>query len=78
MLKKRYIVIRPSDDGTFQIGDHIFPEENGSISCVEAQGWIDAENVIEARKGMECILDQEWIEKEKTKLHKLLESLDEL
>lgn len=36
----RYIVTKGSDDGTFQAGDHIWLLGDGSVACIEAQGWI--------------------------------------
>jgi hypothetical protein len=42
LVGERYVVTSDSTDGTFTVGDHIWKETDGSISCVEAQGWIDA------------------------------------
>ena len=69
---KRQIVTKKSDDGTFFVGDHIIFEENGSISCIEAQGWIDKEDVPSATKGMESVLDRIYIEKRKRELREIL------
>ena len=73
---KRYVVTKESQDGTFQIGDHIKYEEDGSISCLEAQGWIEADDVPRAIIGMEAVPDREWIEKRKKKLLYELNLLD--
>jgi hypothetical protein len=48
-----YIVIKPSKNKEFQIGDHIRFMGDGSVICREAQGWIDKEDVPEATEGME-------------------------
>ena len=73
---KRYVVTKASEDGTFEIGDHISMNADGSINNREAQGWIDACDVAEATKGMEVEIDQQWIEQRKKKLLKELAALD--
>ena len=73
---KRYIVTKASDDGTFEIGDHVSMNAEGSINCREAQGWIDACNVAEASAGMVVEIDQEWITQRKAKLREELAALD--
>lgn len=75
-IGKRYIVTKGSDDGTFEVGDHIIRQVGGSILCVDARGWIDAEYVYEATQGMEIEVDQEWIERRRKQLLKELETLD--
>jgi hypothetical protein len=70
-----YIVTMASDDGTFQVGDHIYLIDNGDIACIEAKGWVDKEEVPEATKGMEVELDQERIEKRRQKLLACLAAL---
>jgi len=60
-ISVRYVVTKASDDGTFEVGDHIKFLENGSILCVEAEGWIDKEYVEKASKGMEYELDKDYI-----------------
>lgn len=74
---KVYLVTKASDDGTFEVGDHIWFQENGDISCREAAGWIDKEDVEEATKGWEIVVDQEYINKQRTKLLAELEKLNE-
>ena len=49
----RYVVTKKSKDGTFRRGDIIQRLDDGAILCRQARGWIDAENVPEATKGME-------------------------
>lgn len=76
LVGKRYIVTKASDDGTFEIGDHVSMNAEGSINCREAQGWIDACNVAEASAGMAVVIDQEWIAQRKEKLREELAALD--
>ena len=73
---KRYVVTKPSDDGTFEIGDHISMNADGSINNREAQGWIDSSDVDEATKGMEVEIDKQWVEQRKKKLLEELASLN--
>lgn len=59
----RYIVTKGSDDGTFQACDHIWVNQDGSVSCREAMGWIDAEHVQEAMAGVEYEPDRAWAQR---------------
>lgn len=74
----RYVVTKGSDDGTFSPGDHISLAEDGSITCQEAFGWINACDVAAAIKGMEAEIDWEWVESMKKKLRDQLAILDDL
>ena len=49
----RYVITKESEDGTFQIGNHVSLNDDGSINCQEARGWIDAEYAHDVTKGME-------------------------
>lgn len=69
---KRYIVIKSSDDGTFQAGDKIRLEDDGDISNFTFKGWLEKKDVDEATKGMEVKIDTDWIDKKRKRL------LDEL
>ncbi len=60
---KRYIVTKASDDGTFEVGDHITLYVDGTLACFEAMGWIDANDVPAATQGMEVEVDKEWASK---------------
>lgn len=71
---KKYIVTKKSKDGTFLTGDHIAINEDGSISCVEAHGWIDANEVPSATEGIEVEIDSEWVERTK----KIIDELEKL
>ena len=57
----RYVVSVGND--TFSAGDHIQKQEDGSILCPEAQGWIEAEDAEESLEGVEFEVDQEWARK---------------
>lgn len=67
----RYIVTKAIDDGTFQVGDHISPNENGTISCIEAQGWVEKSDVQEAIKGMEYEPDRAWAKRQIEKAERI-------
>jgi len=70
-----YVVTKPSNDSTFLLGDHIIFNADGSITCKEAQGWIDKEHVKEAVCGMKWEIDQAWIDREIDKLKTALDAL---
>jgi len=53
----RYIVTKPSDDGTFELNDHIGMNDDGSIMISETGGWLTADAVEEATKGMEVVIN---------------------
>jgi hypothetical protein len=76
-LDKRYIVTKDSDDGTFEIGDHIYMDIVGDICNTDIHAWINNEDVQEATKGMEVELDKEWIERRKAKITAELSALNE-
>lgn len=61
-IKIIYIVTKPSNDGTFEKGDHIYFTGDGMIGCIEASGFIDIEFIEEATKGMEYEIDRDWID----------------
>lgn len=72
----RYVVTYPSEDGTFEKDDHIRLNKDGTIACIEAQGWVDAEDAEEACKGMKCVVDTEWEARRREFLNNELERLD--
>ena len=61
-IKIIYVVTKPSNDGTFEKGDHIYFTGDGMIGCIEASGFIDIEFIEEATKGMEYEIDRDWID----------------
>jgi hypothetical protein len=70
-----YVVTTPSDDGTFEVGDHISLCSDGAIACKEAQGWVDPDEASEAMAGVEVIVDAEWLASKKALLLADLEKL---
>lgn len=70
-----YIVTRKSADGEFRKGDHIRLMADGSIICKEAEGWIDAEDVAQATRGMECDVDRAAIDRRRAQLEAELAKL---
>ena len=58
-----YIVTKGSADGTLQTGDHISLGEDGTVSCIEAMGWIEKEHVQEAMAGVEYEPDRAWAQR---------------
>jgi len=70
------IVTKGSDDGTFIKGDHIIIYDNGDIGCLEAGGFILANEVPYATKGMLCEIDKEYINRKKQNLKAKLKALD--
>lgn len=73
---KRYVVTKESDGLTFEAGDHIWLNPDGSINNLEAEGWVEACDVAEATKGMEFEIDQKWIDRERRRMLKKLAELD--
>jgi hypothetical protein len=75
-MLKRHIVTKASNDGTFQVGDHIIFYDNGDIGCLEAQGIIERTEVPEATKGMESALDRKWLEHKRQQLQQQLQNIE--
>lgn len=67
----RYIVTKGSDDGTLQVGDHISQNEDGTVSCIEAKGWVAKNDVPEAIKGMEYEPDRAWAKQQIEKAERI-------
>lgn len=74
----RYVVTKPSENGTFEMGDCISKCSDGAIACWSAPGWIAIEDVAEAMRGVEVKLDSEWIERRKALYLAELEKLEGL
>lgn len=56
-----YIVTKPSRHREFQPGDRITLRDDGSIDNLQAQGWMEAEHLAEATRGMECEIHQAYL-----------------
>lgn len=50
----RYVVTQGSVDGEFQPGDKIILYPDGDIGNISVAGWMPAEDVPEATRGMLC------------------------
>jgi molybdopterin synthase catalytic subunit len=74
-MKKIFLVTKGSDDGTFIEGDHIIFYDDGCIGCFEAGGWVVVDDVPEATKGLEYILDSEYAKKRLAQIEKEAEQL---
>jgi len=61
----RYIVTQASKYDEFQVGDHIRLCEDGGIINEQAGGWVDAESVPLATRGMTVSVDAEWLERKR-------------
>lgn len=70
-----YVVTKPSDDGTFEIGDHLWLLDDGGIVCSEAGGWISPDDVNTAMIGVEYEIDEEWQARRRAALQRQLEKL---
>lgn len=71
----RYIVTADSENQEFQVGDRIKLLENGDVLNITAGGWMEAANVPEATKGMEIVVDKEWLDKQRLYLLNKLQKL---
>ena len=52
----RYVVNKANKHGALQVGDVISLEKNGTLSCKQAQGWIEAEHVAEELAKIEAAM----------------------
>jgi hypothetical protein len=78
-MKPRFIVTKGSDDGTFEIGDNISFDDDGSIILHAKEGGrIDTEDVPEATKGMEYKVDMEWVKRRQRYIKNMLADLEEI
>ncbi len=71
-----YLVTKESDDGSFQVGDQITLTIDGSISNIQAEGWLEAEDLVDATAGMECEVDRARLQRRKESLLRRLAALD--
>jgi hypothetical protein len=72
----RYIVTLDSENKEFQVGDRIWLLKNGGIMCSTVDGWMPAESVPEATRGMEIEIDSEWCEEKRVYFEKMMAKLD--
>ena len=71
-----YLVTKESDDGSFQVGDQITLTIDGSISNIQAEGWLEAEDLVDATAGMECEVDRARLQRRKESLLRRLAALE--
>jgi hypothetical protein len=71
-----YIVTRGSDDGSFEVGDQITLMKDGSLSNLQADGWLEPAEVAEAIAGMECEADSARIQRRKESLLRQIAALE--
>jgi hypothetical protein len=71
-----YTVTKPSKRREFQIGDRIRLEDDGTISCPAAGGWMAAEDVAAATSGMDVAVDADRRAEKITKLRAELAALE--
>ena len=73
-----YLVTKESDDGSFQVGDQITLLEDGSLINPQAEGWLEAEDLVDATAGMECEVDRARLQRRKESLLRRLAALEAL
>ena len=73
-----YIVTRESDDGSLVVGDQITLLPDGSLGNLQAEGWLDPEDLVHATPGMQCEVDRYRIQRRKESLLRRLAALDAL
>ena len=71
-----YLVTKESDDGSFQAGDQITLTIDGSVSNIQAEGWLEAEDLEDATAGMECEVDRARLQRRKESLLRRLAALE--
>ena len=71
-----YLVTKESDDGSFQVGDQITLTIDGSVSNTQAEGWLEAEDLVDATAGMECEVDRARLQRRKESLLRRLAALE--
>lgn len=73
-----YIVTRESDDGSLVVGDQITLLPDGSLGNLQAEGWLDRDDLVHAAPGMECEVDRNRIQRRKESLLRRLAALEAL
>jgi len=71
----RYIVTKGSEDGSFEVGDHVHLDTKGCIICREAGAWIDADEAHDATLGWCIEVDTEYAKLKEARLLGELNSL---
>lgn len=70
-----YIVTNGSDDGTLEVGEHVWLDTQGYLRSREGRGWIHPPDLDEVLQGVEVVIDEQWRQSRISKLTKELEWL---
>ena len=73
-----YIVTRESDDGSLVVGDQITLLPDGSLGNLQAEGWLDPDDLLGSVAGAEFDVDRLRIQRRKESLLRLLAALEAL
>lgn len=73
----RYMVTHASQDGEFEVGDRVRMLDDGCIANINAGGWMAAEDVPAATRGMQVTLDTEWAAAMRADLERRLAALSQ-
>lgn len=73
-----YIVTRESDDGSLAVGDQITLLPDGSLVNLQAEGWLEPEDLLGAVAGAEFEVDRDRIQRRRESLLRRLAELEAL
>ncbi len=73
-----YIVTRESYDGSLVVGDQITLLPDGSLWNLQAEGWLEADDLLGAVAGAEFEVDRDRIQRRKESLLRRLAALEAL
>ena len=71
-----YIVTKESDDGSLQVGDQVTLLPGGSLTNLQAEGWLEPEDLLGAVVGAEFEVDRLRIQRRKESLLRRLAALE--
>ena len=74
---KRYVVTKAGDDGTLELGDHIYIDGLVLISR-EARGWIAGEDIATSLAGVKVSIDTEYYEAQKDILRNEIREIEKM
>lgn len=73
-----YIVTKESDDGSLQVGDQVTLLADGALSNLQAEGWLEPDDLLGAVVGAEFEVDRLLIQRRKDALLRRLAVLEAL
>ena len=73
-----YIVTKESDDGSLQVGDQVTLLADGELSNLQAEGWLEPDDLLGAVVGAEFEVDRLLIQRRKDALLRRLAALEAL